>query len=98
VLIYEVTLQVEPGLAPVVERYMREHHIPRIFETGCFRRIRFAQASPARFRTSYEAEAQADLDRYLGEHAPRLRTEFQADFPSGIILTREVWAERQLWG
>lgn len=96
-LIYEVTLQVEPGLAPSVERYMRDHHIPRVIETGCFRRVRFAQASPARFRTSYEAAAQADLDRYLSEHAPRLRTEFQTDFPSGITLTREVWAERQLW-
>jgi hypothetical protein len=97
VLIYEVTLQVEPAVAPAIERYMREHHIPSIFETGCFRRIRFAQASAARFRTSYEAAAQADLDRYLGEHAPRLRTEFQTDFPSGVTLTREVWAERQLW-
>lgn len=95
---YEVTLQVEPRLATSVERYLCDHHVPRIFETGCFRRIRFAQASPTRFRTSYEAATQADLDRYLTDHAPRLRAEFQTDFPSGITLTREVWTERRLWG
>ncbi len=96
-LTYEVTLQIDPALASSVERYMREHHIPAIFATGCFRRIRFAQASAARFRTSYEAAGQAELDRYLSDHAPRIRAEFQADFPSGITLTREVWAERQVW-
>jgi hypothetical protein len=98
VLYYEVTLQVEPALAVSVERFMREHHIPAIFATGCFRAIRFSQASAGRFRTSYQAATQADLDRYLNEHATRLRTEFQAEFPQGVTLTREIWNERQRWG
>jgi len=96
-LTYEVTLQIEPAMASSLERYMREHHIPAIFATGCFQRIRFAQASAARFRTSYEAAGQAELDRYLSDHAPRMRAEFQADFPTGVTLTREVWNERQVW-
>jgi hypothetical protein len=95
---YEVTLQVEPALAAALERHMRTQHIPEIFATGCFSRIRFQQASDARFRTSYEASSQADLDRYLREHAPRLRAEFQAEFPAGVTVTRETWTERQGWG
>ena len=94
---YEVTLQVEPSLAPAVERYMRERHIPAIKATGCFRQIRFLQASAARFRTSYDAATQADLDRYLADHAPRMRAEFQAEFPRGVILTRETWTEQERW-
>ena len=96
-LIYEVTLQAEPALAVSVERHMRNRHIPAIFATGCFRRITFCQASEARFRTSYEAGSQADLDRYLREHASAFRAEFQAEFPSGVALTRETWTERQRW-
>ena len=94
---YEVTLQVDPSLAPAVERYMRGRHIPAIKATGCFRQIRFFQASAARFRTSYEAATEADLDRYLAEHAPRMRAEFQAEFPRGVTVTRETWTERERW-
>lgn len=95
--LYEVTLQVDPPLAGAVESHMRRHHIPAILATGCFRRIRFDRASPARFRTSYEATSTADLDRYLREHAPRMRTEFQAEFPDGVTLTRETWTELESW-
>jgi hypothetical protein len=97
-IFYEVTLQVQPSLAPAVEEYMRTKHIPAIFSTGCFQRIRFDSASAARFRTSYQAESQAQLDRYLRDHAPRLRAEFQADIPRGVTLTRETWTEREVWG
>jgi hypothetical protein len=94
---YEVTLQVEPALAPTVEEYMRNRHIPDILATGCFRRIHFDQASSARFRTCYQAESQEELDRYQRDHAPKFRAEFLAEFPRGITVTRETWTERQLW-
>jgi hypothetical protein len=96
-ILYEVTLQVEPGLAPRLEEYMRSSHVPAIFATGCFRRIRFDRASSARFRTCYQAESQADLDRYLRDHAPKYRAEFQRDFPTGATVTREVWSATEVW-
>jgi Domain of unknown function (DUF4286) len=98
VLLYEVTLEVESDLQARVERYMREHHIPGIFGTGCFQRVRFCRASNGSFRTSYEAAGQADLDRYLGRHAPDFRAEFQSEFPTGVRLLRETWVEQQRWG
>jgi uncharacterized protein DUF4286 len=97
-LIYEVTLQVDPAVAAAVETHMRGEHIPDILATRCFRRIRFDRASPARFRTSYEADSEADLERYLGQHAPRLRAAFQTQFPSGVTLTRETWRPLERWG
>lgn len=96
-ILYEVTLQVDPGFAAAVEEYMRGRHIPAILATGCFRRIRFDRASSARFRTCYQADAQADLDRYLRDHAPKFRAEFQSDFPTGVTVTRETWTERETW-
>jgi hypothetical protein len=94
---YEVTLQVKPDLAASVEEFMTQSHIPDIFATGCFRKICLSRASPARFRTSYEANTQADLDRYLGDHAPRLRAEFLHRFPEGVNVTREIWLQREVW-
>ena len=97
-IIYEVTLQAEPALATALEEFMLESHIPGIFSTGCFRRIRFSLASSARFRTSYQADTPAELDRYLHDHAPRFRTEFLEKFPTGVTITRETWIQRQVWG
>ncbi len=96
-ILYEVTLQVEPALAPAVEHYMRTHHIPVILRTGCFYHIRFDWAAEGKFRTSYRAHSPADLERYLQDHAPSVRAKFQADFPSGVVLTRETWNPRQEW-
>jgi hypothetical protein len=97
-LLYEVTLDVEPSVAREVEAHMVEDHIPEIYATGCFERIRLDRASPSRFRTSYEARSDPDLQRYLSEHAPRLRAAFQAVFPSGVTLTRETWTQLRYWG
>ena len=96
-VLYEVTVDVVPQQTEAFERYMRQTHIPDIFATGCFRYIRFARTSATRFRTSYEAERQEELDRYLREHATRLRADFQAHFPEGATASREVWTEVQRW-
>jgi uncharacterized protein DUF4286 len=96
-VLYEVILQVDPSIAPAVEEHMRRQHIPDIFATRCFHRIRFDRASAARFRTRYEAGSQSDVDRYLREHAPKLRAEFQALFPHGVTITRETWTTLENW-
>jgi hypothetical protein len=95
---YEITAVVEADLIEDYERYMREAHIPELLETGCFRAATFTRSSPGRYRMRYEAPGQADLDRYLAEHAPRLRAEFSSRFPRGIALSREVWVTVEEWG
>jgi hypothetical protein len=94
---YEVTLQLDEVRASALVDYMMRDHIPAIWGTGCFRHIRFDQASPTRFRTCYQAEAQADLDRYLRDHAAGFRAEFAGRFSSGVALSREVWTTHQMW-
>jgi len=97
-IVYEVVLDVEASLASAVNEHMRRRHIPAIFATGCFQRIRFQQTSRQRFRTSYEAATLGDLERYLREHAPAFRAEFLDEFPSGVQLNRETWQELERWG
>jgi len=94
---YEVTLEVEPGLAAALETWMRRTHIPDMVATACFLRIRFDRASETRYRTCYHAATAADLNRYLAEHATEMRNQFARRFPSGVTISRETWEELDSW-
>ena len=94
---YEVTVEMEAELTAAFEQYMREKHIPEIMVTGCFTAIVFEMASPLKFRTRYEANTQADLDRYLNNHTDHFRADFMAHFPEGVTPSREVWKLQQAW-
>ena len=93
---YEVTLEFSESTAPALERWMRNAHIPEILRTGCFESIHFDRAE-GRFRTVYKAENQQEFNRYLVEHAKRMRDEFQHQFPSGVGISRETWEQVQEW-
>ncbi len=94
---YEVTLECSATAAPMLERWIRNTHIPNMLATGSFVAIHFDRADEDRFRTVYQAATQADLDRYLTQHAERLRGEFHDRFPDGVAVTREVWVQLQGW-
>ena len=94
---YEVTLDAEPRLTAALDTWMRRTHVPEMAATGCFLRIRFDRASESRFRTCYHAATTADLNRYLAEHAPEMRSRFAERFPSGVSVARETWEELETW-
>lgn len=94
---YEVTLEVEPELLQAVLQELRDHHIPEILKTGCFRAIRLDRIDDGRLRTRYEAASAADLDRYLQHHTAHFRADFLARFPTGVRPSREVWQAVAEW-
>lgn len=94
---YEITTVVEPDLVERYERFMRATHIPELLATGCFHGAAFTRSGEGRYRIRYEAPTEAALDRYLAEHAPRLRDHFAAQFPRGITVSREVWLTLETW-
>ena len=93
---YEVTLECSESTAPALEQWMRNTHIPDMLDTGCFVTMHFDR-SDGRFRTVYQAASQQHLDRYLAEHAPRLRDHFQKRFSNGVAVSRETWQQIQGW-
>ncbi len=88
-ILYEVTVSVSDELASEFERYMTEKHIREVIDTGCFISATFARNENGSFRTSYVALDRDSLDRYLAEHADRLRADFAEHFPTGADATRE---------
>jgi hypothetical protein len=96
-ILYEVTVTPEAAIATAFETYMREKHIREVLDTGCFTSAQFAAAPAGKYRTSYSAATQEQLDRYLQLHASRLRDDFAAHFPSGMKVGRETWQVVEQW-
>lgn len=94
---YEITALVRGAEPSEYERYMRERHIPDLMGTGCFAGATFSRGEGGRYRIRYEAPDVAALERYLGEHAPRLREHFEHRFGAGVQLTRESWQVLERW-
>jgi hypothetical protein len=94
---YEITASVRPELCAEYEHYMIEQHIPDLLETGFFIGASLSRSEPGRYRIRYEASSREALDRYLSEHAPRLRQDFAETFPDGIDISREEWEEIGNW-
>jgi hypothetical protein len=94
---YEITATVRADLVDAYERFMREDHIPHLLATGAFAAATLSRSAPGRYRIRYEAHSRAALDRYLAEHAPRLREQFTEMFPAGIALSREEWTVLAQW-
>ena len=97
VVTYEITAEVRADLVPSYEAFMRRTHIPDLLATGYFVAASFGRATHGRYRIRYEARDAAALERYLAEHAPRLRAHFDARFGGRIRLAREVWAVIDTW-
>ena len=94
---YEITANVRADLVPAYERFMRERHIPDLLATGRFVAASLGRSQPGRHRIRYEARSREALDRYLREHAHRLRAHLQGEFPEGIEVAREEWEIIESW-
>ena len=88
---YEVAVEVREDLRDAFERFMTERHIPDLMATLCFREAHFERSEPRQYRTRYEAHDRAALQRYMNEHAARLREHMAETFPEGLRFEREEW-------
>lgn len=91
-IIYEVNAVVDEPLRERYERYMRKH-LQDVLASGCFVSATLERATPGKYRATYRAPTQDDVDRYLREHTSLLRADFVKHFPEGVRLEREVWTE-----
>ncbi len=81
-ILYNVTVSVEDGVADEWLEWMRAHHLPEVMATGYFvshRLSRMIQPAPepgtTTFAVQYYCTSQEKLTHYLERCAPRLREE-----------------------
>lgn len=87
---YEVVVTVRADLVAAWEKYLPGHS-EDVMATGCFESAEIERTDDGRYRCRYTAENEAVLDRYLADHAPRLRADALAKFPVGVETSRAVW-------
>lgn len=78
-IIYNVTIKVESGIAEEWLKWLSEEHIPEVIETGCFHQakiLRLLEADDAEgptFAVQYSAKSREDYNHYIEHFAAALR-------------------------
>ena len=80
-VLYNVTIVLEPSITEDWKTWMMEVHIPDVMATGCFKEYKMSQVKDDRnpdqttFAVQYLCESHEVLDRYQKQYAPKLQVE-----------------------
>lgn len=78
-IIYNVTIKVEAGIASEWLQWMQQIHIPEVIATGCFthavtvRLLDIDDTEGPTYAVQYHAESKANYNRYIDKFAEELR-------------------------
>jgi hypothetical protein len=87
--IYEVTAVVDDGRRPEFESYMSDEHIPDVLATGCFAAAFFATDGQS-YTFGYHVNTPEDMQRYLDNHAAKLRDDVIQRFGDSVQTSRRM--------
>lgn len=92
-VLYNVTVSIDPSIEKEWTTYMRQTHIPEVMESGCFVEARFCRVhgeeeGGVTYATAYLAPDQAVLDLYKKNFAQRLQAEFNAKWQGKFAAFR----------
>lgn len=80
-LIYNVTIKVDESIASDWLQWMRQEHIPRIMDTGCFAEFKMVRlldiddSEGPTYAVQYFATTMDNYQQYQQQHAPLIRKE-----------------------
>lgn len=78
-LIYNVTIKMTWAIHEAWVAWMQQTHIPEVMDTGCFtgcqlvRLLDIDESEGPTYAAQYHANNREDYDRYIEQHANRLR-------------------------
>jgi hypothetical protein len=82
-ILYNVTVSIDPMIEEAWVSYMREIHIPEVMETSCFIDARFCRVhgeeeGGVTYATTYLCPSQEVMDKYINTFSAKLRDDFNA--------------------
>src|SRR5690606_39069228 len=94
-ILYNVTVSIDPQVEEDWKSWMREQHIPDVLATKCFTecrlsRIHAEEEGGVTFSIMYFSPSQADFDRYEAEHAPKLQQEHGQKYAGKFAAFRTI--------
>lgn len=94
-ILYNVTVSIDPGIQEDWTRWMREVHIPDVLATGCFlesrlSRIHGEEEGGVTFSVMYLSPSQEMYDKYQETFAPKLQADHNQKFAGKFAAFRTV--------
>jgi len=95
-IIYNVTIKVETGIAAEWLNWLQKEHIPEVIETGCFTRatvlklLEVDETEGPTFAVQYFAESKALYNQYIEKFAPLMREQSFEKWGNRFIAFRSV--------
>lgn len=94
-IIYNVTLSINPSLETSVIQWLKEEHIPEVLDTGLFLEYHIFKVieDPTdrkhnSYAVQYTLESWAHFNTYTLEHADRLRDKTKEKFGDNVLAFR----------
>ncbi|HEX7844897.1 MAG TPA: DUF4286 family protein [Chitinophagaceae bacterium] len=95
-IIYNVTIKVERGIATDWLKWLKEEHIPDLLNTGCFTHavtLHLVEADDEEgitYAVQYHAAGKALYDRYIAQFAETMRKKGQDKWGNKFIAFRTL--------
>ncbi|MFN5334000.1 MAG: DUF4286 family protein [Bacteroidota bacterium] len=95
-ILYNVTIQVDPSIQDDWLIWMKEEHIPDVMSTGCFTEFRFwrlvdlEESSGPTFAAQYIAGSNENYSMYIERFAPEMRKRGYEKWGDRFIAFRTV--------
>ena len=95
-IIYNVTIKVESGIAAEWLNWLQQEHIPEVIDTGCFTRatvlklLEVDETDGPTFAVQYFAESKALYNQYIEKFAPLMREKSFEKWGNRFIAFRSV--------
>jgi hypothetical protein len=94
-VLYNVTVSIDPSVKEEWLVWMRTVHIPDVMQTGCFiesriSRVHGEEEGGETFAITYLSPSHDHLDKYQKEFAPQLQIEHKAKFEGKFAAFRTI--------
>ncbi|MEP7195510.1 MAG: DUF4286 family protein [Saprospiraceae bacterium] len=94
-LIYNVTVKINTSHAEEWLVWMRNHHIPKVLQTGAFTKCRISriditEEDGVSYSIQYDCFSHKDLNHYMMIHAPELQKEHITRYADQFVAFRTV--------
>ena len=97
-ILYNVTVAVDPEIHDEWYEWMRNEHMPRVVATGMFQdarmfKVLLEKENSITYAIQYKAESISDLQQYLARFAPALQQESLSKYGQKAVAFRTVLEE-----
>ncbi|HEX5626128.1 MAG TPA: DUF4286 family protein [Saprospiraceae bacterium] len=94
-VIYNVTVKIDSGLADEWIHWMRSHHVPRVLSTGYFHKCRISkleleETDGQTYVLQYDALSRDALQQYMIHSAPALQKEHIERYANRFVAFRTI--------